>query len=119
MESNISKKKAFTLLECMLTLAIIVILTTIAVPLYSHHIAKANNTNARLVLLSLASKLEDYYAMHQYYSGANVNASTPGYRIDVVLSSNHYNITAIPIKKSECIIRLDDTGGIRNNCIHM
>lgn len=55
-------KKGFTLIELMIVVAIIVILATIAVPMYGHHIKRARNIAAQSLLRQLTLAEDAYNA---------------------------------------------------------
>jgi type IV pilus assembly protein PilE len=65
--------KAFSLLELLLTLAIIGILIAIALPSYRSYLLASRRLDAKTALLDLASKLENYYLIHYSYKGASFN----------------------------------------------
>lgn len=52
--------KAFSLIELILTLALISILASIAYPMYTHHLAKAYYYSAKTNLRQIASRLEQH-----------------------------------------------------------
>ena len=51
----------FTLIELMITVAIIAILAAIALPSYKNYIVKSHRTEAQAAMLSLAQYLESKY----------------------------------------------------------
>lgn len=58
----------FTLVELMITLAVLAILVTIGYPLYNVQLEKARRTDARSGLAKLAMAQERYYAMFGNYA---------------------------------------------------
>ncbi len=77
------RSAGFTLVELMITLAIVAILAAIAYPSYSNYIMKSHRADAKTALLDLASRQERYFALQNNY------ASTP--------SALGYAGTAFPI----------------------
>ncbi|MHA6847696.1 type IV pilin protein [Ralstonia syzygii] len=77
------RSAGFTLVELMITLAIVAILVAIAYPSYSNYIMKSHRADAKTALLDLASRQERYFALQNNY------ASTP--------SALGYAGTAFPI----------------------
>ncbi|MDR3560622.1 MAG: type IV pilin protein [Negativicutes bacterium] len=65
-----SKSKGFSLIELMITVAIIGILAAIALPSYQSYIARSNRAEAREILLEDAQFLERYYTENNKYTGA-------------------------------------------------
>lgn len=58
----------FTLIELMISIAIISVLAAISYPAFQSHTAKSNRSEAQNALTELANKQEIYYAQHNIYS---------------------------------------------------
>ena len=59
--------KGFTLIEIMVTVAIIALLASIAYPAYSDAVRKARRSEGRAALLQLMQQQERYYLLHTRY----------------------------------------------------
>ncbi|MDO6763461.1 type IV pilin protein [Agarivorans sp. 1_MG-2023] len=100
--------KGFTLLEVMITVAIVAILAGIAYPSYLSHVQSTKREEGKRTLVEAAQHMESYYAMHLNYSGAVSSASlnfyTPSndfgeiYTLTAVANSTgtSYTLTATP-----------------------
>jgi type IV pilus assembly protein PilE len=64
--------RGLSLIELMLTLAILGILASIALPEYSQHYRRAQRLTAEVELLKLTSALEEYFVINNSYNGANL-----------------------------------------------
>jgi type IV pilus assembly protein PilE len=60
----------FTLIEVMITVAIIAILAAVAIPSYTDYITRSKIQEATTSLLSMRTKLEQYYQDNRTFSGA-------------------------------------------------
>lgn len=99
----------FTLIELMITVAIIAILAAIALPSYKNYIVKSHRTEAQAAMLSLAQYLESKYnASFSYPAEVDIPASLKNpsnvsvyYTISVSIAnaSQTYTITAAPTNK--------------------
>lgn len=69
-------KSGFTLIELMVTVVIIAILATIAMPMYSNYITKAKARNAQSDLLALSLVLESMYQRNLTYTAPTPNPTT-------------------------------------------
>ncbi len=99
------RSHGFSLLEIIITLAIISIVTALCFPLYSQHIAEEHRLEARMTLEKLAAALENYYLSHNTYQGAtieNLGFSTmiakDNYQLAITsLTSTTFSLTATPM----------------------
>jgi|SRR5882724_3726571 len=64
------RRSGFTLIEVMITIAIIAILAAIALPNYSAYITRSKITEATTNLLSMRTKMEQYFQDTRSYVGA-------------------------------------------------
>lgn len=67
------KRSGFTLIELMITVAIVGILAAIAYPSYQSYVATSSRAEAVAILLDVANRQEQYYLDHHgYASGMKV-----------------------------------------------
>lgn len=69
------RRRGFTLVEVMIAVAVIGILTAVALPSYRQHVANSRRADARAAILSLAQLMERWYTERGTYVGATVGAS--------------------------------------------
>lgn len=67
---NKNKKQGFTLIELMITVAILGIISTIAVPSYMSYVKKSKRTEAKTEVLRIAQLQESYYVQNLSYAKA-------------------------------------------------
>lgn len=106
-----SMQAGFTLIELMITVAIIAILAAIALPNYKKYIVASHRTEAQTAMLSLAQYLESKYnASFSYPAASNIPTSLTApsnistfYSISVntVEGAQTYTITAAPITSKQ------------------
>jgi len=110
---NRVKQSGFTLIEALLTVAIIGILLTVAYPSYRDNIERGDRALARAGLVSLSNSLEQYYAENNSYTGATManvahpttvplSGGTAVYTLSLTItdSGGVYILSAIPIAAS-------------------
>src|SRR5215469_13147875 len=83
----------FTLIELMVTVAILALLSTIAVASYRTYVTRADRTEARGALLALASAQEKYYLQNNTYSSDISDAPPTGLGIPTPTASGWYQLT--------------------------
>ncbi len=100
---TINKTKGFTLIELMITVAIIAILASIAYPSYQDSIRKGKRNDGQAALMDLAGRQEAHYAKNATYTtertDLNVsNRSAEGYYTIRIASANAtaYDLRATP-----------------------
>ncbi len=98
MNNRFTRAAGFTLIELMVTIAVMAILVTIATTSYSYFTLKAHRTEAKSALLDLASLEERYLSTNNSYS------STPsdlGYNAvnwaGVVVGSGYYQVQGVVV----------------------
>ena len=83
------RARGFTLIELMIVVAVIAILSAVAVPSYLRYGLRARRADAHQALLNIAMAQERYYAAHNRYGklneiGFDKNTSEKGYyRLDL------------------------------------
>jgi len=83
--------RGFTLVELMITIVVVSILASIAVPAYTRQIRKSRRTEARTALLELASREERYLAVNNAYSN---DPTALGYSaFGVAVGSGYYTLS--------------------------
>lgn len=65
----------FTLVELLITVAIVAVLASIALPSYTDYISRANKTAARLQLMQAAQFVQRFYMVNDSYSVDRANNS--------------------------------------------
>ena len=109
--------RAYTLIELLITIAIITILASTTYPNYRASIRKTYRDIAKLTLAKSANALESYYANHDSYRGAENSTSfttvDKHYRYSIAEATDeHYLITATPHKDDDpCgVLGINDLG---------
>lgn len=87
------KQHGFTLIELMITVAIIGILAAIAYPSYASHIIKGNRAAAKAQMLDIANRQQQFLLANRAYATKDA-LTTSGYALPSEVSSRYsYDIT--------------------------
>jgi type IV pilus assembly protein PilE len=101
-----TNQRGFTLVELMITVAVIGLLSAIAYPSYQQQVAKGRRTDAKQSLLELSQKLERYYTERGTYANATLgaggiypNVSSGGYYSLAITaqSADGFTVRATPV----------------------
>jgi len=118
----------FNLIELMVVIAIMSLLSVIAIPVYTSHLAKTNRLAAEQQLIRIATALERYQIEHQTYIGAtfeqlkeNNQISNGSYHFEIIsLTQNNFVLQAIPNDKQKshdsCNNLQLDSDGKKSSC---
>jgi len=64
----LKKQKGMTLVELLITVAIVGVLGAVAYPAYTDYVVKSNRSEAKRELVRIANKMEQYYVDHRTYT---------------------------------------------------
>lgn len=107
--NNFSRKSGFTLIELMIVVAIIGMLSAIALPSYLDSMQKSRRSDAQDALLEASQRMEVFYAKGASYTinlaDINVSSSSDEGYYTIAISAetnscpivNCYSLTAIPV----------------------
>lgn len=100
-------QSGFTLIEIMLSLALVGILASIAIPYMQEHLRTTHRTAAQAALMQLAAQAESHYSQHWSYQDfvldpKVVDRVAKQYQIALQLEAQHYTLTATPLHADRC-----------------
>lgn len=67
-------RRGFTLVELMIAVAVLALLSSLALPAYNSHVAKGRRADAKQSLLELGQRLERFYSERGTFVGATIGA---------------------------------------------
>ena len=101
---NRHQSSGYTLIELTIVVAIIAILSAVAVGFYGNYILEANRTDARSALSRISTSLEKCRSLYSSYNSANCNVAFPVASDDgfysitaTVLTATTFTLTATPV----------------------
>jgi len=94
------KQTGFTLMELMITVAIIGILAAITIPSYTKYVQKTKRTDAKVELMKIAQMQESYFVQNMSYANSLTQL---GFTADNMASENNeYSISIGSITPNPC-----------------
>ncbi len=95
-----TKSTGFTLLELMITVAIIGILAAIVMPSYTKYVQKTKRADAKVELMKIAQMQESYFVQNMSYAQ---NLQQLGFSANTIASENNeYNVSISAITPGAC-----------------
>ena len=99
-----TREKGFTLIEVMITVAIVAILTTIALPSYNNYLTKVNRTAAAQFMMDVANREEQYLLDQRSYTAISCTSTCSGslnVKPEVAVATN-YTVAAV-LTGNDCL----------------
>jgi type IV pilus assembly protein PilE len=112
--------KGFTLIELMITVAVVGILAAIALPSYTSYVARARRADARTQLVQVAQFMQRFYAANDSYvqdrsANAVLTQVPPGLQVSPSDGTKMYDLTIPTATAAAFEIRMVPTGAMAND----
>jgi type IV pilus assembly protein PilE len=107
------RARGFTLTELMVVIAVLALITTIAVPSYRGYMRRANRADATAALLQLRQAQEKFFLQNgQYATGAQLTTAPPaGLGLSATSEHGYYNIVLNRPTPTTFTVTATATGG--------
>jgi type IV pilus assembly protein PilE len=93
------RETGFTLIELMITIAIVAILSAVAIPAYGNYVQRGRLTEAFTMLSAMQPKAEEQWSNNRTYAGLQLPTNTVNFSYTADLKDSSYTITASGINK--------------------
>ena len=90
------RQKGFTLIELMITVAIVGILAAVAYPSYTKHVIKSNRRAAQAQMLDLASREQQFLMANRAYAAYSAITAS-GYSLPTSLTAKYTPAIAVGV----------------------
>src|SRR6266704_1318683 len=78
MPNHLAQASGFTLIEVMIVVAVVAILTTVALPSYSNYLARVNRSAAEQFMLDVANRQEQFLLDQHAYAAFTCTTTCTG-----------------------------------------
>ena len=84
----IRHKKGFTLIELMVTVAVVAILAAIAYPSYTQYVIRGNRASAKAAMMDIANRQQQFLMSNRAYADT-ATLTAAGYALDADVAKNY------------------------------
>jgi type IV pilus assembly protein PilE len=96
-----NQSRGFSLIELMITVAVVAIIATIALPAYNDSVRKGKRSDGKAALMDVASRLEQYYLDNKTYTTDMTNLSYSA-ATDVDTTDGYYKMKVVGCPIASC-----------------
>ena len=89
---NSSRARGFTLIEVMITVAVVAILAAVALPSYRDYIIRSRIVEAKTNLADMRTRLEQYFLDNRSYPAGCVSGATAPPNISLPASQKYFTV---------------------------
>lgn len=109
--------RGFTLIEMMVTVAIVGILSAIAIPSYSAYVIRSRTVEATTVLAGLQPNAEQFWANNRTFAGMTALTDTPNFTYALTGDASTYTATATGKNKMTGLVYTINQKGDRTSTV--
>ncbi len=102
------RSRGFTLIEVMITVAIVAILAAIAIPSYSEYVRRGRVTEAVSMLSGMRVKMEQYFQDNRVYNGTPPACASTS--IAPLPTGQYFDFTCTPLAATYTIVATGKVG---------
>ncbi len=89
-----NRQRGFTLIEIMIVVAIVAILSSVAMPMYTSYMARGKLVDAQSTLTAARVAMEQFYQDNRTYAGGACPAASTYFTYACNLAANSFTLTA-------------------------
>ncbi len=119
-----SRNRGFSLIELMITIAIIALIATIAFPSYNNYVIKTNRAEGKAITMQVAQTLERCFTRYASYidedcsigNGDSIASENDKFDVSVASTATTFTLTSTPDRADpECTTLTLDHRGVRGH----
>ena len=102
----------FTLIEAMITVAVIAIIAAVALPNYFDYVTRSRIVEAKTNLADMRTRFEQFFLDNRKYPATCITGATSTTNITLPTTQKFFNVTCTDLSDTTYIVRADGTGSM-------